>query len=360
MTAPEVVLHIGQPKTGTTTFQSLLARNRSRLADAGVLYPDIGEVNQWLAMADVLRHDPEAGARRPAGLQRHLDEIAGGLDGQFARLAEQCRDASASRIIISAENLVYAGDYTISRLRRLLQNARSVNVVITTRSASSLLSSAYQQLARIQAVADFDGWLRVTLDAFLANPDRSAVGWVWPDSLQRRWTQPGWHSTIVDMNGRPEMTTAKLWQLVVPSLPCPDLLDVENRGYPAALTAATQAFVRRHPHLTVARLQGIERRAFAESLRDPDYGALGRFTLKPDVASLVDGADFEQLQERLRAPEPLTYVELASGVSQRDWLKQVKIHASLLNEALRAPLARRVVGRVGAHLRSMRRVAQPQ
>jgi hypothetical protein len=107
-------------------------------------------------------------------------------------------------------------------------------------------------------------------------------------------------------------------------------------------------------------LQEIERRAFAASLREPDYGALGRFKLKPDVASLVDGPDPEQLQQRLKRAEPLGYVELASGVSEREWQKHVKVQTSLLDQTYRAPLTRRTARLVRTHLRSLRRVVQPQ
>ena len=35
-----IILHIGVYKTGTTAVQSFLARNRSALAEQGVLYPE--------------------------------------------------------------------------------------------------------------------------------------------------------------------------------------------------------------------------------------------------------------------------------------------------------------------------------
>jgi hypothetical protein len=368
MTLPDVVLHIGQPKTGTTTFQNVLAQDRRRLRETGILYPDLGQANQWLAMGEILLADPDAQTRLPAGLRSHLTELLAGVDGQFARLAQQCRDFAGSRIVISAENLVYAGAHTVDRLYDAFGPTRSVTVVVTTKPVSALLGSGYQQLARTQAVADFDDWVRTAIDELLTHPESSTVGWARTDVLRKDWTRPGWRTTLVDMSGHPQSTTTTLWRLVIPQLPCPDLADVDNRSYPAALVAANQAFIRRHPHLTVARFQQIQREAFAAHLRDPDYGALGRFSLLPDVAALLDRAfphaeggevddhAVDELQQRLRSTEPLTRVDLAPETSQRDFLAAVATLTTLLRRVHKPLLTRRTVRRVRTGLQSLRGV----
>lgn len=370
MSLPDVVLHIGQPKTGTTTFQNLLAQHRDRFCEVGVLYPDLGQVNQWLVMGELLLQDPETQVRLPTGLRDHLTELLAGRDGQFDRLARQCREFSGARIIISAENLVYAGEHTVERLYDVFGSTRAVNVVVTTKPVSMLLGSSYQQLARTQAVDDFDTWVRTALDELMTSPGHSSMGWLRTDLLRRHWTRPGWQTTLVDMSGRPETSTAKLWQQVVPRVSCPALAALDNRSYPAAIVAANQVFIRRHPDVTVSRFQDLQRRAFAGHLRDPDYGALGRFTLRPDVRSLLDRAfpqtgddemasrDVEELRQRLASSEPLTEVELAPGVSHRDWAKKVAGLASLLDREHKPLLAQRTARRVRTGLRSLHKAVE--
>lgn len=369
-TMPDVVLHIGQPKTGTTTFQNLLARNRDRLRESGILYPDLGQANQWLAMGEVLLKDPEAQLRFPAGLRNHLAELLAGAEDQFDRLERQCRDFSGSRIIISAENLVYAGEHTVERLCDVFGSTCAVNVVVTTKPVSRLLGSAYQQLARTQAVDDFDTWVRTALGELMTCPDRSSMGWARTDVLRRHWTRPGWKTTLVDMSGGPDTSTATLWRQIVPQISCPDLPALDNRSYPAAVVAANQVFIRRHPDLSVSRFQELQRRAFAAHLRDPDYGELGRFTLQPDVESLLDRAfphngveeipahEVEKLQQRLASSEPVTEVELAPGESQRDWAKKVAGLTTLLDREHKPLLTQRTARRVRAGLRSLHRALE--
>jgi len=370
MTVPEVVLHIGQPKTGTTSLQNLLAQQRASLCEAGALYPDLGQGNQWLAMGELLLQDPEARRRMPTGLRKHLTELLAGLDGQFDQLARQCKEFRGSRVIISAENLVYAGRYTIDRLSDVFGSGQAVKVVITTRPVSDLLGSAYQQLARIQAVDDFETWVRAAVGELLAGHADSTIAWARVDVLRGNWTRPGWRTTIVDMNGHPSTTNAQLWQHIVPNLPCPQLAAVDNRSYPAALVTANQAYIRRHPELSVARLEALQRRAFGTHLREPDYGTLGRFQIRPEVKALLDRAfpqggstavaasHVEDLQRRLRSSEALTCVDLAPGVSGLDWAGKVAGLTAVLERADTPTLARRSVRRVRKGFRSLRRVVE--
>jgi len=71
------VVHIGTSKTGTTSLQMRLARNRADLLDHGVLYPDLGNRPNHLH-ADLSRHF--AGTARPVegktAFERLTREIA--------------------------------------------------------------------------------------------------------------------------------------------------------------------------------------------------------------------------------------------------------------------------------------------
>ena len=52
-TRPVVYLHIGEPKTGTTFVQQVLWRNRSALAQFGIMLPGPRPLAHWRAAQDL-------------------------------------------------------------------------------------------------------------------------------------------------------------------------------------------------------------------------------------------------------------------------------------------------------------------
>jgi hypothetical protein len=58
----DVYLHIGTEKTGTTSIQAFLDRNRSRLRSQGVLYPELPGSNNQIALSAAALASPESAA----------------------------------------------------------------------------------------------------------------------------------------------------------------------------------------------------------------------------------------------------------------------------------------------------------
>jgi hypothetical protein len=127
---PDVFLHVGLYKTGTTTIQGALAATAEQLADAGVLFPG-GHRAQRLAAYDLL-------GQRVSGEQR--GEAAGAL----GRLVDLVSAHDGPTVVVSEEELSLARPRQARRLVRALAGHR-VHVVIGARDMARTLVSAWQQ-----------------------------------------------------------------------------------------------------------------------------------------------------------------------------------------------------------------------
>lgn len=127
---PDVFLHVGLYKTGTTTIQGALAATAEQLAAAGVLFPG-GHRAQRLAAYDLL-------GQRVGGEQR--GEAAGAL----GRLVDLVSAHDGPTVVISEEELSLARPRQARRLVRALAGHR-VHVVVGARDVARTLVSAWQQ-----------------------------------------------------------------------------------------------------------------------------------------------------------------------------------------------------------------------
>lgn len=124
-------LHCGWQRTGTSTFQALLAEHQDRLADAGVIYPD-----QW----------------RPGKSDAHhgIVEILApdtANDGEIERFTDYLRSNADRTVLISCEGLsnwLPAGRrQLLIKLLHLARDVTPVRCVWTLRRIDSLLTSLY-------------------------------------------------------------------------------------------------------------------------------------------------------------------------------------------------------------------------
>jgi len=100
----KVVLHIGMPKTGTTTIQFFLANNAEALAANGCLYPSTGQLHH--------AHHPLAALlldRRP-GLG-WVDSLVPAVDpALLQQLKREIRGSACSTVVISTELFSFMRD----------------------------------------------------------------------------------------------------------------------------------------------------------------------------------------------------------------------------------------------------------
>jgi hypothetical protein len=125
----DVFLHVGLPKTGTTTIQGALVERAGVLAGHGVLVPG-GRHAQRMAAFDLL------GQRIPGD----DSAVAGALD----RLLVEINAYAGPRVVVSEEELGLARPRHVHRLVRALDGHR-VFVVIGVRDLGRTLVSAWQQ-----------------------------------------------------------------------------------------------------------------------------------------------------------------------------------------------------------------------
>ena len=150
------ILHVGAPRTGTSSFQKLLSGRREALAQAGVLYP---ELTPRSAAVPHLSHQHLGEAldgRRPAGERREL------LDALDRELASTRADV----VLISYERLWLAPPWR--RLPRVLAQACArrgfrPEVLLTVRPQAELVQSQYGW--RVQFLRE----ARTFADAFRAD-----------------------------------------------------------------------------------------------------------------------------------------------------------------------------------------------
>ncbi len=143
-----VLVHIGPPKTGTTSLQAALARERPRLADHDVVYPGVRRRHRRAgdALLERIRTDGKP-VRRSA----------------WDELVDEVRAAPAARVCISTENLARANPDQIRRIVSDLGPDR-VHMVVVARRLDRLLPSAWQQ--RVKGVGEtlsYGEWLEEVL-----------------------------------------------------------------------------------------------------------------------------------------------------------------------------------------------------
>ena len=153
--APQVFLHIGTPKTGTTSFQNWCAQNRDALLSQGVLYPrSLGRINHIKTMvhaSDFRENDrlfKNNSVTTPEEHQRFRRNVE-------TALAEEVAETPASTFLISNEHLYtrLADESMVRRVKDLLATLSDrITVVVHVRPQIDLLVSNSSQAARLGRV----------------------------------------------------------------------------------------------------------------------------------------------------------------------------------------------------------------
>ncbi|MFT4123691.1 MAG: hypothetical protein QM635_07665 [Microbacteriaceae bacterium] len=144
-----VLLHIGPPKTGSTSLQEALFQNRDRLlAEHGVHYPP------------TTRHPRPAYAAvsyEVLPTRYHPSDIK-----RWDRLAAAVRSSPGKRIVLSSETVSNA---STEQARRIVEDLGGrVSIAISLRPLSQLLASRWQQHVKEQMTLSYPNWLRQVFD----------------------------------------------------------------------------------------------------------------------------------------------------------------------------------------------------
>lgn len=147
---PVVTLHVGTPKSGTTSLQDICARNRDVLREHGYLYP--GQASA---------HFIEAMSLRDSGFRGHTFEAA---DGAWDRVVAEI-EAHDGPALISHETLGGSSPKIVKRAVRSLRG-RTVRVVVTCRDLGRQLPAVWQEGVKNGDTETYDDFLAGTFAAW--------------------------------------------------------------------------------------------------------------------------------------------------------------------------------------------------
>lgn len=142
---PQVYLHIGTPKSGTTYLQNVLWRNRGRLREQGVLYPGDTRHAHVQATFD-LRETSFGGRPNPANR------------GAWDRMVGAVRAWRRGPAIISQELLSQALPHHVERALASLDFA-DVHIVLTVRDLARQLPAAWQETVKNRSMQPYEEFL---------------------------------------------------------------------------------------------------------------------------------------------------------------------------------------------------------
>lgn len=182
--ADDVVLHIGQPKTGTTSLQNLLAENRTWLAQHGVEFPDMdGRSAHHRAAADLQVLGGYFASMQDDVMEDKREQFA---DAWAALLAAVAR--AEGRVVISSEGLCFLDPAGVARalsdLRAVTRGP--VRVVISYREVDELLVSYYFERSKYSLQPPFPDYLRTALND-LTSEELGRLSWVSVPRLCSLW-----------------------------------------------------------------------------------------------------------------------------------------------------------------------------
>ncbi len=146
----DVVLHIGMGKTGTSSLQTFLHRNRGRLADLGILYPKSPGRTRHTRLGLSFR-PVESLANSPSWNRLDVDAPPKTFRYRSRRqLVREMDRADRDRVLFSDEGLYGLPDEGLHNLASFMEGlAKSLRVVVYLRRQDDHLVSLYQQQVKV-------------------------------------------------------------------------------------------------------------------------------------------------------------------------------------------------------------------
>jgi hypothetical protein len=147
MAARRVFLHIGQGKTGTSTIQAFLVRNRKSLASHGYLYPVISGSSRHLELSLYARTDSEM-VNTPSWWRVPWDSPAGLRTAIEKDLPAQIAESGCENIVLSDEALWRLPTAGLATLVEALGPLDELVTVVYLRRQDEHVVSRYKQSVR--------------------------------------------------------------------------------------------------------------------------------------------------------------------------------------------------------------------
>ena len=155
MRLKRAIIHIGPKKTGTSTIQDGLSRNRAALARRGILYPGTSANHNSILLAS-LCDDPSQHPR--LRIRMEDPELSGISEEAQAKFAAEIAETDWHTLILSAETLYELRRPEIRKLQRWLEPlVDRFDIVATARDPVDWAVSSAQQ--SFKSRDDLDGLL---------------------------------------------------------------------------------------------------------------------------------------------------------------------------------------------------------
>jgi hypothetical protein len=233
---PKVVLHIGEPKTGTTFIQQVLWRNRAELAAHGVTLPGHHPQDHYRASQDL------------RGITKLRSDPAGSWAGEWEILAREARQAD--RVAVISHELFSAADAEQADRAVSSLQPGDVHIVLTIRDMATLLPAEWQETVKHRSTRSWPDWLTDVIDLESEAPDRRQW-WFWRvhdtmailDLWSRLVPPENVHVIITPQKGS---APGELWGRFAAVLGIsPDTVDLSRSRPNASLGIAETEFLRR-------------------------------------------------------------------------------------------------------------------
>lgn len=149
---PELTLHMGSGKTGTSSIQAMLDQRRADLLSSGVLYPLTPGRTRHVRLGLSLRTDHQL-AGQPSWPQQQYDDPAAFRAWFRDALLSEIAASGASRVLMSDEALYGSNQAMLDQLRLLIdavtENQRHpLRLLVYLRRQDDHLVSRYQQVVK--------------------------------------------------------------------------------------------------------------------------------------------------------------------------------------------------------------------
>jgi hypothetical protein len=134
---PNLILHIGSPKTGTSSIQKALINNKELLNEYGYHYL---ECLRW---HDGAHHELAFSIR-----DKSYGELSFCLEDSLNKIETEVKETEIDNIIISSEILFYDTEKDIESFIKLKKLFRSITLVCYLREPFDYLESLYKQMIK--------------------------------------------------------------------------------------------------------------------------------------------------------------------------------------------------------------------
>jgi hypothetical protein len=203
----KLFLHVGFHKTGTTSLQDALNRNRKELLSQGLVYPKTRKFRAQHEFA-------WSAGQRGWGWKQFGGSQAG--PGPARRMFSLIR-SSKQDVVISSE---FLSELTPDKIQKLLSSIgdKDLRVIFTVRPVAKILPSAFQQEVKNGSKLSYDRWLKRVLEPEKENRNKT-----------RFWTRHSHHieiakwagvvgkervTVIISDESRPEFLTESFFKLI--------------------------------------------------------------------------------------------------------------------------------------------------